>query len=396
MPAKRLSPRAAAKGSPAAKVAKTEPSDGIRRIDVVGGSQVLVGTGLFARVPAEIASALAVDGFKASKHVIISDETVWGLYGAQLVAAFEASGIAPLHFAIKPGEKSKDRAVMAAVQDYMLEQCCVRDTCVIALGGGVVGDLSGFVAATFMRGVPIFQVPTSMMAMVDSSVGGKTAINVPAGKNLIGAFHQPRRVFVDTDLLRSLGAREIAEGLAEVVKMGVIRCAPLFEAMEANPAQIMLLDSELLACAPHGARARRCASPPPPRAAAYPCVCNAAICLRPPAARQPDAAALARAAAHVPLRLRPSVCCTRKLSQPACARMPPPVRGPLRACRPLRARQLRRRRGDPPQGRGRRPRREGDRCALDFKFWAHGRARGRSAQVAAAAARRVRRDRDGG
>lgn len=248
MPAKRQSPRGASKESPSNKAARTAPpSDGIRRIAVVGGSQVLVGTGLFAHVPEEIAKALAADGFKASKYVIVSDETVWGLYGAKLVAAFEATGVSPLHYAVKPGEKSKDRRVMDAIHDYMLRQCCVRDTCVIALGGGVVGDLAGFVAATFMRGVPVFQVPTSMMAMVDSSVGGKTAVNVPAGKNLVGAFHQPRRVFVDTDLLKSLGRREIAEGLAEVVKMGVIRCAPLFEALEADPVAILRLESSMLA-----------------------------------------------------------------------------------------------------------------------------------------------------
>lgn len=192
MPAKRQSPRST-KESPSGKQPRTEvAADGIRRIDVVGGSQVLVGRGLFARVPDEIAAALAAEDFKASKYVIISDETVWGLYGAKLVAAFEARGITPLHYAIKPGEKSKDRRVKEAVEDYMLANRCVRDTCVVALGGGVVGDLSGYVAATYLRGVPVFQVPTSMMAMVDSSVGGKTAVNVPAGKNLIGAFHQPR------------------------------------------------------------------------------------------------------------------------------------------------------------------------------------------------------------
>ncbi|KAJ1639203.1 hypothetical protein T492DRAFT_899489 [Pavlovales sp. CCMP2436] len=244
MPAKRASRSSGA--SPAKQAKKND--DGLSmRIAVVGGSEVLVGTGLFARVPDEIEAALAAEGFKASKYVIISDENVWALYGERLVALFEAKGISPLHYAIKPGEKSKDRRVKEAVEDYMLKQRCVRDTVVVALGGGVVGDLSGFVASTYLRGIPVFQVPTSVMAMVDSSVGGKTAVNVPAGKNLVGAFHQPRRIFVDTDLLKSLSKREIAEGLAEVIKMGVIRCTPLFEAMEANPVAIMGLDAELLA-----------------------------------------------------------------------------------------------------------------------------------------------------
>lgn len=135
----------------------------------------------------------------------------------------------------------------------MLANKCQRDTCLLALGGGVVGDLTGYVAATFMRGIPFVQIPTSMMAMVDSSVGGKTAVNVPAGKNLVGAFHQPRRVYADMELLRSLGQREIDEGLAEALKMGLIRRSSLFDMMEERVDEIRRLDRDVVADVVHQA-----------------------------------------------------------------------------------------------------------------------------------------------
>merc|ERR1740121_3406349 len=113
-------------------------------------------------------------------------------------------------YEIPAGEPSKSREVKSAIEDFMLEHRCTRDTVVVALGGGVVGDLSGFLAATYMRGVPVVQIPTSVMAMVDSSVGGKTAINVPAGKNLVGAFHQPRLVFA---LDASVSSRAVYESI---------------------------------------------------------------------------------------------------------------------------------------------------------------------------------------
>lgn len=135
----------------------------------------------------------------------------------------------------------------------MLANRCQRDTCMVALGGGVVGDLTGYVAATFMRGVPVVQIPTSTMAMMDSSVGGKTAVNVPAGKNLVGAFHQPRIVFADMDTLSSLSEREVAEGLAEAIKMGCIRSTALFELMEEHVDAVRALEPEYLAQVVHAA-----------------------------------------------------------------------------------------------------------------------------------------------
>ena len=209
---------------------------------------------------------------------------VWPLYGKQLVDAFMALGnfempecIPPAEAAVQPGgfanmqclcgnepidvaegnklllthavpagEGTKCRAIKAEIEDFMLAHRCNRDTCLIALGGGVVGDLVGYVAATYMRGVPYIQVPTSTTAMIDSSVGGKTAINVPAGKNLIGAFWQPKFVYADLDLLATLGKRELVEGIAEAIKMGVIRMPSLYELLEANPEKIMALDKELM------------------------------------------------------------------------------------------------------------------------------------------------------
>ena len=144
------------------------------------------------------------------------------------------------------GEESKSREVKDAIEDFMLAYKCNRDTCMFALGGGVTGDLVGFVASTYMRGVPFVQIPTSTMAMIDSSVGGKTAINVPAGKNLIGAFYQPIDVYADLDLLKSLGKREIVEGICEAIKMGCIHKPKLFELLEANPEKVMNLEPEII------------------------------------------------------------------------------------------------------------------------------------------------------
>lgn len=225
------------------------PETARRTIPVIGNSKVYVGRGLLTQIACELTPA---NGIKASKFVIVSDSNVWPLYGEKLLASFSAlqgftvlnaarssevakanaSGDEPVSggddgqlviaYQVPAGEGSKCREVKAAIEDFMLAHRCNRDTCMIALGGGVVGDLVGYVAATFMRGVPVVQVPTSSTAMIDSSVGGKTAINVPAGKNLIGAFHQPISVYADLDLLATLGRRELVEGIAEAIKMGVM------------------------------------------------------------------------------------------------------------------------------------------------------------------------------
>ena len=209
---------AAAKEAPPSKKQKASAYDDDRlEVPVIGGSVVYIGHGLLTKIPAEITAKDS--GIKASRFVVISDTNVFPIYGQKLIDAFEAAGHKAIAFQVAAGEGSKSRANKSAIEDFVLQHKCQRDTCFLALGGGVVGDLTGYVAATFMRGVPIVQIPTSMMAMVDSSVGGKTAINVPAGKNLIGSFHQPRRVYADLDLLHSLHAREIDEGLAEAIKV---------------------------------------------------------------------------------------------------------------------------------------------------------------------------------
>ena len=251
-----------------------------RTIPIIRDSKIFVGRGLLAEIPAEVVGDSSI---KASKFVIVSDENVWKLYGAQLAAGFAALEGVTVHdaatsakivaaqpgafahtccgedvledpsgnklvitYQVPHGEGSKSREVKAAIEDFMLAHRCNRDTCMIAMGGGVVGDLVGYVAATFMRGVPVVQIPTSSTAMIDSSIGGKTAINVPAGKNLIGAFHQPVAVYADMDLLVTLGKRELVEGIAEAIKMGVIRLPSLFELLEAHPAQVMALEPALI------------------------------------------------------------------------------------------------------------------------------------------------------
>ena len=248
-----------------------EAADDRQIIPVIGDSAVHVGHGLLGRIAAELTPA---NGIKASRFIIVSDSNVFPLYGQQLVDSFLAlggftlaaceppgsavaagggdeppdldKGKVLLTYTVPAGEGSKCRAIKAAIEDFMLLHKCNRDTCMLALGGGVVGDLVGYVAATYMRGVPVIQVPTSSTAMIDSSVGGKTAINVPAGKNLIGAFHQPRLVYADMDLLATLGARELVEGISEAIKMGCIRLPGLFDLLEAHPQRVMALDRELI------------------------------------------------------------------------------------------------------------------------------------------------------
>ena len=165
----------------------------------------------------------------AHRYAIISDETVAALYAARLSAQFP-EGTARV-FTIPPGEREKTRERWAELTDALFAWGAGRDTTVIALGGGVIGDLAGFVAATFMRGIPVVQVPTTLLAMVDAAVGGKTAVDTPDGKNLVGAFHNPRAVVMDPELLASLPPEQLRSGLAEVIKHGVIADTAYFDAV---------------------------------------------------------------------------------------------------------------------------------------------------------------------
>lgn len=159
---------------------------------------------------------------KAHRYAVISDEGVAELYGREIAEGLDGGGKKARLFTFPPGEASKTRDEWARLTDAMLEARFGRDCAVVAVGGGVTGDLAGFVAATFMRGVPYVQVPTSLVAMIDSSVGGKTGVDVPAGKNLVGSFHSPRLVVVDPEVAVTLPREERAQGLAEAVKHGVI------------------------------------------------------------------------------------------------------------------------------------------------------------------------------
>jgi 3-dehydroquinate synthase len=182
---------------------------------------------------------------------VVSDTLVGRLYGQEMVARLNQQGVQATMLTVARGERSKAWPVVARLTQQLLTQGADRGSALVALGGGVVGDLTGFLAAVFMRGIPVIQVPTTLLAMVDAAIGGKTAINIPAGKNLGGAFHQPRLVLMDPEFLLSLPARERRNGLAEVVKAGFIRDAGLLELL-AGPGRILfrepqLRDRELLA-----------------------------------------------------------------------------------------------------------------------------------------------------
>ena len=165
---------------------------------------------------------------KSSHYAIVSDDNVGRIYGAKLSGIIKKTGAKCSILTFKAGEKSKSRKTKENIENALFSGNFGRDGCIIACGGGVTGDLAGFVAATYMRGIPYVQVPTSLLAMVDSSVGGKTAVDVPAGKNLVGAFHQPKAVIIDPLLLKTLPKRQLRSGFAEVIKHAVLADAKFF------------------------------------------------------------------------------------------------------------------------------------------------------------------------
>ncbi len=188
-----------------------------------------VGRGLLAR-----AGELTSPVLRQRRVFIVTDSTVAPLYLAPLTTSLAAAGISADHCIVPAGEATKDFSHLAEVLDAMLAAKCERGTMIIALGGGVVGDLAGFAAAVLLRGVDFIQIPTTLLSQVDSSVGGKTGINTRAGKNLVGAFHQPRLVLADTDVLASLPRRELLAGYAEVAKYGLLGDAAFWGWCEAN------------------------------------------------------------------------------------------------------------------------------------------------------------------
>jgi len=208
----------------------THPSDNVptslTKVPILGSDSILVDHDLWINVVAkDLIQNVKVDKSSDAKFALITDTNIGRLYIPQFVQSFEkATKELGTHdilvtFEIPPGESSKSRDTVGAIHDWMAKERCTKDTIMIALGGGVVGDMIGFVASSYMRGVNVVQVPTTLLSMVDSSVGGKTAIDTPYGKNLVGAFWQPKRIYIDLKFLETLPKREVINGMAEVIKV---------------------------------------------------------------------------------------------------------------------------------------------------------------------------------
>ena len=206
-----------------------------------GGSYpILVGWGLLD----ELGERLLELGLTGTVY-IISDDKVFPLYGRRVQASLQRSNIEAHCFTLPAGEQSKSLKLAEAIYEWLVERKAERGEVLIAVGGGVVGDLSGFVAATFLRGISFIQAPTSMAAMVDASIGGKVAVNLPQGKNLVGAFHEPLMVVADVSALATLGKRELAEGWVEAIKHGLIMDADLFDTFEQHAENLMALEPKI-------------------------------------------------------------------------------------------------------------------------------------------------------
>ncbi len=205
---------------------------------------VLIGGGLIDQAGARIAPLL-----KRKRTAVVVDATVSRHHGERLSAALEKAGVTVDLIVIPPGEESKSFEGLADLSDRLLALGLERGDMIVAFGGGVVGDLAGFAAAIYKRGIDFIQIPTTLLAQVDSSVGGKTAIDTPRGKNLIGAFHQPRLVLADLDVLATLPAREMACGYAEVIKYGLLGDFAFFEWLEANTKAVLERDPAALVLA---------------------------------------------------------------------------------------------------------------------------------------------------
>ncbi|HEX7417491.1 MAG TPA: 3-dehydroquinate synthase, partial [Steroidobacteraceae bacterium] len=199
---------------------------------------ILIGAGLLAQ-----ADVLA-QAIEARDVLLVSNTNVAPLYAAPLIAALAPRRI--VEAVLPDGETHKTLASVARVIDVLVANRFARDSCVLALGGGVVGDIAGFAAATYQRGIAYVQAPTTLLAQVDSAVGGKTGVNHPGGKNLIGAFHQPRAVIADTSTLATLPPRELRAGLAEVIKYGMICDAEFFAWLEAHLEEVLAQHSASL------------------------------------------------------------------------------------------------------------------------------------------------------
>ena len=208
---------------------------GPRSYDIAIGTGALAGVGSFVAQRGDIAHA-----------IVITDENVEKPHGVSVAESVATTSTAVDLVVVEPGEPSKAIATAVELWETLLSLKADRQTAVLAVGGGVIGDLAGFIAATYARGIPFFQIPTTLLAQVDSSVGGKVGINLPDAKNMVGAFLQPRGVLIDTATLQTLPNREYRAGLAEVVKYGVILDAEFFAFLEANLGPILERDAAVL------------------------------------------------------------------------------------------------------------------------------------------------------
>ena len=190
--------------------------------------------------------ALLLPHLKRKQVAVVTNTTVAPLYLEALSTTLQAEGVSVLPVVLPDGEQFKSSETLNTIYDALLKHRCERNTTLIALGGGVIGDMTGYAAATFLRGVPFIQIPTTLLSQVDSSVGGKTGINHPLGKNMIGAFYQPQVVLADTETLNTLPDRELSAGLAEIIKYGLIRDLEFLEWLEANMARLVARDPEAL------------------------------------------------------------------------------------------------------------------------------------------------------
>jgi 3-dehydroquinate synthase len=221
----------------------------MKKIDVKTPSSeytITIEPGLIDSIPQRMATA-----FPKSRFAVITDESVNGLYGKALQSGFADKNMECHVFTIPPGEASKSIATFGQLLSQLAQHKYNRADVIVALGGGVVGDLAGFVAASYLRGIRYVQIPTTLLAQIDSSVGGKTGVNLPEGKNLAGAFYQPAAVYIDPSLLASLSETDFADGMAELIKYALIRDAVMFALLENEPpvtAQSPMLEELIERC----------------------------------------------------------------------------------------------------------------------------------------------------
>ena len=225
-----------------------DEAKGVSRIIEVGlggrAYQVRIAGGLIDRAGFDLADLLP-----RKRTVVVTDSHVEALHGARLVAAFAKAGIGARTIILPPGEETKSFHHLEALCDALLAEGLDRGDVITAFGGGVIGDLTGFAAAIYKRGIDFVQIPTTLLSQVDSSVGGKTAIDTPRGKNMIGAFHQPRRVLADLEVLATLDPRERRAGYAEILKYGLLGDRAFFEWLETNGAAVLAGEAEALSYA---------------------------------------------------------------------------------------------------------------------------------------------------